>query len=221
MHVRSSMLSNVGACVIFHDDLFDLHLTYSLKFPKGPFALLRPPNEDPIQEYSFLNRHLQVFLLPLQSFFFSEISKCKLDLGLLVDTTKSIKYDNLPKLKEALESLVDEFQISPDGTHVSLETFHSKSTLHNKFNDNSYHSNKAIKDLITNSFNVLKQPTRLDIALKTAKEDMFTKQSGQRPGVRSAMVLYTDGRSHPSTEDFFLEIVALKVSLVLDSFQAT
>lgn len=140
----------------------------------------------------------------------AEISKCKLDLGLLVDTTKSIKYVNLPKLKEALARLVNQFDVSPDGTHVSLATFDRKSTLHNTFNDNIYHSNKAIDDLITNGINELNMPTRLDIALKTAKERMFTEQGGQRLGVRSAMVLYTDGRSHPSTQDFFLEIVALK-----------
>ena len=151
--------------------------------------------------------------------FLLEISKCKLDLGLLVDTTKSIKYENLPKLKEALASLVNQFDVSPDGTHVSLATFDRKSTLHNTFNDNIYHSNKAIDDLITNGINELNMPTRLDIALKTAKERMFTEQGGQRPGVRSAMVLYTDGRSHPSTQDFFLEIVALKVSSLLSDFQ--
>lgn len=144
---------------------------------------------------------------------FSEISKCKLDLGLLVDTTKSIKYENLPKLKEALRNLVNQFDVSPDGTHVSLETFDRESTLHNKFNDDRYHSNKAIDGLITNSLNQLKQPTRLDIALATAKNLMFTEGSGRRTGVRGAMVLFTDGKSHPDTEDFFLDIVALKASL--------
>ena len=114
---------------------------------------------------------------------------------------------------------MNQFDVSPSGTHVSFETFDKGSTLHNKFNDDNYHSNKAIDDLITNSLNDLNKPTRLDIALKTAKEQMFTEQSGQRRGVRSAMVLYTDGRSHPATEDFFLEIVALKVSSLLSGFQ--
>ena len=147
-----------------------------------------------------------------------EISKCKLDLGLLVDTTRSIKYENLPKLKEALASLVNQFDVSPDGTHVSLATFDRKSTLHNTFNDNIYHSNKAIDDLITNSFTTLRQPTRLDIAIGTARNLMFTEGSGQRAGVRSAMVLFTDGKSHPDTEDFLLDIVTLKASSLLSSF---
>ena len=157
-------------------------------------------------------------MTPCFCLFLLEISKCKLDLGLLVDTTKSIKYANLPKLKEALASLVNQFDVSPDGTHVSLETFDRTSTLHNKFNDNRFHSNKAIVDLMTDNITNLRQPTRLDIALGTAKSLMFTEESGQRAGVRSAMVLFTDGKSHPDTEDFLLDVVALKASSLLERF---
>jgi len=139
-----------------------------------------------------------------------DTSKCKLDLGLLVDTTKSITNANLPKLKDSLVSLVNQFNVSTDGTHVSLETFEKKSTLHNKFNDDLYHSNKAIDDLITYNITKLDQPTRLDKALKMAREFMFRDESGQRAGVRSAMVLYTDGRSHRDTEDFILDVEAIK-----------
>lgn len=155
---------------------------------------------------------------PCFRFFLSEISKCKLDLGLLIDTTRSIKYTNLPKLRKALASLVNQFDISPEGTHVSLETFDRTSTLHNTFNDSRYYSNKAVDDLINNRLEQLNMPTRLDKALGTAKNVMFTEGSGQRAGVRSAMVLFTDGKSHPDTEDFFLDIVALKASSLLSSY---
>ena len=141
----------------------------------------------------------------------SDTSKCKLDLGLLVDTTKSITYANVPKLKASLISLVNQFNVSTDGTHVSLETFAKESTLHNKFNDDLYHSNKAINDLITKGITKLDQPTRLDKALKMAREIMFRDESGQRAGVRSAMVLYIDGRSHPATKNFILDVAAIKV----------
>ena len=130
---------------------------------------------------------------------------------MLVDTTKSIQEVNIPKLVAALKNLVQKFDITGDGTHVSLETFSKQATLHNKFNDEQYHGEDAILELISNSVNNLAQPTRLDKALRLAKDEMFKEASGQRPGVRSAMVLYTDGRSHPDTEDFYLDIVALKV----------
>ena len=128
----------------------------------------------------------------------------------MVDTTKSIKNENIPKLKAALQHLVNQFDVSRNDTRVSLLTFNKNSKLHNKFKDDRYHSNGAIDDLITNSFSELKKPTRLDKALRTARDSMFTHKSGQRPGVRSAMVLYTDGRSHPKTENFFPDVVALK-----------
>ncbi|XP_078345496.1 matrilin-1-like [Oculina patagonica] len=127
-------------------------------------------------------------------------SKCKLDLGLVVDTTKSIEKVNVPKLKEALRLLVQQFNVSEDRTHVSLETFHKESTIHNYFNNTNFYTEKALLDLINKAINKLKQPTRLDYALQKAKE-MFTPKSGDRDGVRNVMVLFTDGRSHPNTQD--------------------
>lgn len=152
-----------------------------------------------------------IILLSISLATAEEKSRCKLDLGLLVDTTKSIQEVNIPKLVAALKNLVQKFDITGDGTHVSLETFSKQATLHNKFNDEQYHGEDAILELISNSVNNLAQPTRLDKALRLAKDEMFKEASGQRPGVRSAMVLYTDGRSHPDTEDFYLDIVALKM----------
>ncbi len=110
--------------------------------------------------------------------FLSEMSKCKLDLGLVVDTTKSIKKENIPKVKEALRHLVNKFDISTDGTHVSLLTFHKKSKIHNKFKDVRYHNNEAMEGLINKSFTKLLQPTRLDIALKTA-DSLYAGKSGK------------------------------------------
>ena len=129
----------------------------------------------------------------------------------MVDKTKSVKTENIPKLKAALEHLVKMFNISTDGTHISLETFASKAKLHNKFDDDAYHSQAAVLNLIENSFSKLRKPTRLDLALKLAVEQMFDEESGVRK-VGKVMVLYTDGRSHPQlTDKFFLDVAGLKV----------
>ena len=125
---------------------------------------------------------------------------CKLDLGFVVDTTKSIKKVNIPKLKRTLKLLVQQFDVSEDGTHVSLGTFAKESTLHNKFSDSKYHSKEAFSTLIEESINKLRMPTRLDKAIQMANDEMFTKESGDRPGVLSVMVLLTDGKSHPDTD---------------------
>jgi len=127
---------------------------------------------------------------------------CKLDLGFVVDTTKSIKKENVPKLKRALKLFLRKFDVSEDGTHVSLETFAKDSEIHNYFKDTGYYSEKEVVDLIDSSIGKLTKPTRLDHAIQKADEDMFTEESGDRPGVRSVMLLFTDGRSHPNTNVF-------------------
>ena len=138
---------------------------------------------------------------------------CKLDLGFVVDTTKSIKKANIPKLKRTLNSLVQQFDVSEDGTHVSLETFASESTLHNKFNDSKYHSKEAFFTLVRKSIGKLTMPTRLDKAIHMAVKEMFTNANGDRQGVLSVMVLLTDGKSHPDTDvaQYMKDIKDMKV----------
>ena len=103
--------------------------------------------------------------------------------------------------------------ISENGTHVSLETFAAESVLHNNFKNGSFYSVKAMEGLIDKSIGKLSQPTRLDYALFQADDEMFSHESGNRAGVRSVMVLYTDGKSHPDTKDFMGAVANLKVSL--------
>ena len=131
----------------------------------------------------------------------------------MVDATKSIKARNVPNLIASIEDLLNQFTISASETHVSLETFASDSKLHNHFNDASYQSQSAMLGLLKNSFKKLGSPTRLDKAIKLANEAMFTEENGDRDGVPSVMVIYTDGRSKPGkTENFTAEIESLKVS---------
>lgn len=128
------------------------------------------------------------------------VSSCMPDLGLVVDTTKSLGQEIIPILKEAIYLLLQEFDISADKTHVSLETFSKKAKVHNKFNDPTYWSVDAVLDLVNTSISKLKSPTHLDFALKEATDTMFTEANGDRPGERNVLVVFTDGRTHDSTD---------------------
>ena len=139
--------------------------------------------------------------------------KCKLDLGLVVDKTRSIRKQNIPRVKATLLHLLQRFDISTDESHVSFLTFTEKSTLHNAFNNPKYHSQDTISALISNNIKKLRSPTRLDGAIKAAKEQIFTSENGMRPDVGQAMVLYTDGKSHADSEEFRRDVAALKVRL--------
>ena len=131
----------------------------------------------------------------------------------MVDLTKSITNENIPKISEALKAFVSRFVIGPGETHVSLETFAEFSTLHNKFKNTAYHSEQAVDDLIDDKVRgPLKKPTRLDRALSKANEEMFTQENGDRPGVLSVLILMTDGKTHPNTQDFSSSVDSLKVN---------
>ena len=132
-----------------------------------------------------------------------------------MDKTKSIQKRNIRQLRSALEHLVQRFNISEEGTHVSLGTFERKGKLHNKFKQVDFHSEDAVLDLIERRINDrLRMPTRLDRGIDMAANQMFTKQNGLREGVRKVLVLYTDGKSHPNTETFYLNVVEMKVRLL-------
>lgn len=114
-------------------------------------------------------------------------------------------------LKNSLKQLIQQFDISEDGTHISFETFAKESQLHNTFKSEYFHSNKAMVALIQGSIRKLTQPTRLDKALFKADQEMFTEENGDRAGVPSVMLLYTDGKSHRDTEDYMPAVISLKV----------
>ena len=140
------------------------------------------------------------------------------DLGLVVDTTKSLGQESeiLPFLKDVTSLLVQEFDISADKTHVSLETFNNKAQVHNKLNDPTFWSKDAFLDLIQGKISELKSPTRLDFALEEANREMFTEANGDRPGVPNVLVMFTDGRTHESTdlEKNTANIKELKVTFI-------
>lgn len=130
----------------------------------------------------------------------------------MVDTTKSIGKKNIPFLKNFLKRIIQNLGVSQNGSHVSFETFAADSILHNAFNDTDFHSNEQMNSLIDRGINKLTQPTRLDLALCKADEEMFTVANGGRAGVCSVLLLLTDGRSHPKqTKDYSKAISSLKV----------
>lgn len=136
--------------------------------------------------------------------------RCKLDLGLVVDLTKSIRYKNLRKIRESLKQFVKRFKIGPADTHVSLETFAGDSTLHNKFNDKAYHSEQALVGLIDRKLRGLTMPTRLDKALSMEDRIMFSSVNGHRVDVQSVNIVITDGKTNPASKDFSSAVKSLK-----------
>lgn len=139
-------------------------------------------------------------------------NRCRRDLGLVVDTTRSIRKQNIPILKTALRRLLERFDISEGETRVSYQTFHRRPKIHIKFDDAANHNKTTILDRINKTTMRLRQPTRLDLALWAANRKMFTEGSGMRSGIPKVVVLYTDGKTHRRTShsDLYLDVMGLK-----------
>ena len=127
-----------------------------------------------------------------------------------MDRSKSVGKENFQLVKEALESFIDNFNITPDGTHVS-PIFFAGSPLH-LFNlsDPQYHSNEAVKNRIKNLPDRLYSGTRTDLALMKAHDELFARDHdrAKRPNV---LLVMTDGNSAKESAPYSETVPPLEV----------
>ena len=136
--------------------------------------------------------------------FISE-SPCEkgIDLGLILDRSKSVRKHNYILLKNNLKMFLDNFNISENGTHVSIILYADKASLLFNLSDAKFFSNQAVKDRIDHIKDRLFSGTRTDLALMKAHDEMF-KRIHVRPKRSQVLVIFTDGNtadhSAPYTE---------------------
>ena len=122
--------------------------------------------------------------------------------------------ENYDKMLDSIKSLIDKYDVGEDKTHFSIVTYAKKAEVRVSLDDRKYHSNEALKDLLDDmkENDQLGNPTRTDIALKTVGEEVFVKRNGDRPDSPNIMIVFTDGNTHKSSEDYDTVIPALEVS---------
>ena len=95
-------------------------------------------------------------------------------------------------------NLVKKFNPAPKADHFGLITFNEQAELAFSFADSKYHSKKDLLRRIANEPLKLNLQTRTDLALKLAKDKLFTKAGGDRPDKPNVMIVLTDGMpTHP------------------------
>ena len=117
-----------------------------------------------------------------------------LDLGVAVDVSRSVKYVNLPSLRDALHSLVNISDISSNGTHMRLILFGKKAELRFNFADAKFHNPAAVHEEIKSKVNTLTQGTRIYDAMVLANKRLFTTAGGDRPNKPNVLIVLTDGK---------------------------
>ena len=124
-----------------------------------------------------------------------------LDVAIVLDKSQSVKIPNLKKVIAFLENLVKEFNPAPDADHFGFITFNKKANLVFSFADSQYHDKDALLKKIANEPIQLQLKTRTDLALKMARDELFTKAGGDRPEKPNIMIVLTDGKpTHPNKE---------------------
>ena len=138
-----------------------------------------------------------------------------LDLGVIADISMSVRIENLPKLTEALETLVDKFGISPDGTHMGLITFAEDANLLFDFNSDAATNAAAAKKIIS-GIDTLYYQTRTDKALILANNKLFTAAGGDRADKPNVLLVFTDGKPTPKKgyQGFDKTVPPLEVSFL-------
>ena len=129
---------------------------------------------------------------------FFHLGNCpeKMDIALLVDTSKSMTKGQRSMLAKLIYRFMDKYPVSPKGNHYAFMTFDRYARIHNKFNNQSRYNQKALKGLIEEKIRIskrLKWGTRSDIALYRAAKELFTKEGGDRADAKNILLVFTDG----------------------------
>lgn len=124
-----------------------------------------------------------------------------LDLGILIDTSLSVRRRNLNVLLRTLfPPFVRTFQISKSETHFGLITFHATSHFEFNFADRRYYSARGLANRIIGITNKTIFKTRIDRGLLSAYHELFTTRAGDRTEKQNVLLVFTDGRPFPPHE---------------------
>ena len=129
-----------------------------------------------------------------------------------MDRSKSVGKDNFITVKNALKSFVDNFNITPETTHVSLIFFAGEALHLFNLTDPKYQSNRAVKKAIDSVPDKLYWGTRTDLALMKAHDHLFQRGQDRRKRP-NALVVFTDGKSSPKSAPYSETVPPLEVQL--------
>lgn len=131
-----------------------------------------------------------------------------------MDRSKSVRTHNYIKMKRALATFIDKFNVTPETTHVSMIFYAIEATLLFNLTDVQFQSNKAIKNKINSLSNRLYGRTRTDLALMKAHDHMFQRVHDRlrRPNV---LLVFTDGNTAPESAPYSETVPPLEVFIFI------
>ncbi|XP_078354720.1 uncharacterized protein LOC144639299 isoform X1 [Oculina patagonica] len=119
----------------------------------------------------------------------------KLDIAILGDRSRSLKQADLATFRRVVVDMVTRVGVSSKGNHFGIVTFGPGSVSHNNFKDIQYHNKANLLELVRTKFKSIanKVGTRMDMALKLARDKLFVDGNGDRTDAANLLFLFTDG----------------------------
>lgn len=129
-----------------------------------------------------------------------------LDIGIVIDKSRSIKEKNLERVIEFLAHVVRKFNPAPEGDHFGLITFDKFARLVFDFSDSEYYNLDSLEKKIESepTEKAKYEGTRTDLALIKARDQLFTEARGDRQNSPNVMLVLTDGKPYglPKNSNF-------------------
>ena len=117
-----------------------------------------------------------------------------LDIGIILDKSRSVKVRNLRTVIKFLGSLVQKFNPAPDRDHFGFITFNNNAKLVFSFADSEYYEKDALLAKLASEPLTMAFKTRTDLALEMARDKLFTESGGDRPDKPNILIVLTDGK---------------------------
>ncbi|KAJ7391354.1 hypothetical protein OS493_018397 [Desmophyllum pertusum] len=124
-----------------------------------------------------------------------------MDVGIVVDSSSSVRRNNYEKVKDFLIKLVDKMHVSTRLTHVGIIHYNHRSYLDWDFSSDRAQNVEALKKAIKN---LKYQPggTRTDKGMDLAWKDLFKSGNGERPNVPHVLLVLTDGKTSSRSKPY-------------------
>ena len=128
-------------------------------------------------------------------FFFSLID-CdkKMDVGIIIDSSSSVRRLNFEKVKAFLVQLVDKLDVDPSMTHVGVIHYNHRSFLDWGLNS-EIAQNSALLEQALMKLGYKPGGTRTDRAILKATNELMKDSEGMRPGIPHVILVLTDGKT--------------------------
>ena len=133
-----------------------------------------------------------------------------MDIGVVLDSSRSVGWENYETLKRSLAKLIDYFHVSKDGTHFGFLHYNQDAILDFDFANSASQNPQALKEKIL-EINYDPGRTRTDKAIKMANERLFTEEGGAREGVPKLLIVLTDGKTSDDSAPYSTVLAPLKV----------